>query len=358
MDIEKNNTSNYFGKIITYFKKIYYSNINLDPVYLYTTFILSLMLFGFLIILYGLPIQFMFLVVVFILFISPFYSRRIYYSMIVFADILCFFIIYDSSRISIFTKQTFILNSVQTLVVLTIIVLIVSEIMHWAIPNLLKAEAALKISQENYKDLIDNANSIILTFDKKGNVSSMNKYGLEYFGYSEKDIIGKNIIGNIVPEFDTQGRSMGNIISEIFTTKKKFISSLNENIKKNGERVWIYWTDTTVKNLDGKVESVLSIGSDITELKMALNQIEKNIQYFATGIDQIRNPLAVITGIAELKIKDPNISKKLLKQIDCINEINCRLDEGWHESEEFKKFIQSREMISYLYTSEKDSSSH
>lgn len=129
---------------------------------------------------------------------------------------------------------------------------------------------------------------------------------------------------------------------------------MNENIKKNGSRVWIYWTDKIVKNLDGKVESFLSIGSDITELKVALNQIEKNIQYFSTGIDQIRNPLAVVRGIAELKIQDKKQAERIIKQIDYINDINERLDEGWHESEEVKKFLQNREMLSYLHVPEEE----
>jgi PAS domain S-box-containing protein len=228
-------------------------------------------------------------------------------------------------------------------------VIIVAEILHWSIPNLLKTEEALKISQENYYDLIENANSIILSFDNKGNILSMNNFGLNFFGYSEKEIIGKSILGTIVPEFDSNGNDMKNLIGDILANEDKFRSNLNENIKSNGERVWIYWTDKIVRNSKGNSEAVLSIGSDITELKVALEQIEKNIHYFATSVDQIRNPMAIISGIAELKIKDKELSEKLLTQIDRINNIILHLDAGWHESEEVKKFLKNREMLSYLY---------
>jgi len=354
MDKKNNNLVRLPLNIIKNINKKYQDNANLDPIYLYTNFLLLLILFGFLILIFQLPIQFMFLPIIFILIVSPFYSRKIYYSMIIFANVISFFIIYDISSTRVFTKQTFIMNSIQTLLIITFLVIIVSEILHWAIPTLLKAEAALKETQENYKDLIDNANSIILTSDKDGNIQSMNKYGLNFFGYSEKEIIGKNLIGTIIPEFDSNGKSTEYLLSEIVCSKYKFRSNLNENIKKNGSRVWIYWTDKIVKNLDGKVESFLSIGSDITELKVALNQIEKNIQYFSIGIDQIKNPLAVVRGIAELKIPDKKQAEKIIKQIDYINDITKRLDEGWHESEEVKKFLQNREMLSYLHEPEEE----
>jgi PAS domain S-box-containing protein len=228
-------------------------------------------------------------------------------------------------------------------------VILVAEILHWSIPNLLKTEEALKITEENFRDLVENANSIILTLDKNGIITSINNFGLKFFGYNEKDIVGANLIGTIVPEFDSNGNDMKNLVNEILSNEDRFRSNLNENIKKNGERVWIYWTDKVIRNTKGELESILSIGSDITELKLALSQIEKNIHYFATSVDQIRNPLAIISGIAELKIQDKKLSERILTQIDRINEIILRLDTGWHESEEVKKFLKNREMLSYLY---------
>ena len=43
----------------------------------------------------------------------------------------------------------------------------------------------LKESQEKYRELVENANSIIAKFDKAGRIISMNEYGLKFFGYTE-----------------------------------------------------------------------------------------------------------------------------------------------------------------------------
>ena len=334
-------------------KNLYFKNLSL--LNLYSLFILLQIFFSLIVLILRIPVQFMILNVVLILFVSPFYSRKIYYSMIFIADIVSLFLIYNFSNTVYFSiKQTFLSNSIQTLFFVTVMVLLVAEILHWSIPNLLKTEEALKISEENFRDLVENANSIILTLDKDGNITSMNNFGLKFFDYYENEIIGRNLIPTILPEFDSTGKDMKNLVNEILKNEDKFRSNLNENIKKNGERVWIYWTDKIVRNSKGEIESILSIGSDITELKIALGQIEKNIHYFATSVDLIRNPLAIISGIAELKIQDNIQSERILTQIDRINEIILRLDEGWNESEEVKKFLKNREMLSYLYEDDKE----
>ena len=343
---DKNNL--YIQSKMPYFK-------NLSLLNLYSIFIILQILFSLLVLILRIPVQFMILNVVLILFVSPFYSRKIYYSMIFIADIVSLLLIYNfSNTIYSSIKQTFLSNSIQTLFFVTIMVILAAEILHWLIPNLLKTEEALRISEENFHQLVENANSIILTLDKGGIITSMNNFGLKFFGYGEDEIIGKNLINTIIPEFDSTGKDMKDIVKQILSNEDKFRSNLNENIKKNGERVWIYWTDKIVRSPKGEIESILSIGSDITELKVALGQIEKNIHYFATSVDQIRNPLAIISGIAELKIQDSIQSKKILTQIDRINEIILRLDEGWNESEEVKKFLKNREMLSYLYEDDKE----
>jgi len=341
------------GGVLNNSWNLYLKNISSFRLYLF--FVSYIILSALIIFLSKIPVQFMILTVVIILFVSPFYSRKIYYSMIFITCLISLLLVYNLSNTTyLHIKQTFLLNSVETLVVVALMAIFVAEILHWSIPNLLKTEEALKISEENYHDLIENANSIILNFDKNGNILSLNNFGLRFFDYSEEEINGKNIVGTILPEFDSNGNDMRNFVSQIFSNEDKFRSNLNENIKKNGDRVWVYWTDKIVKNSKGEIESILSIGSDITELKIALGQIEKNIHYFATSVDQIRNPLAIISGIAELKIRDFKQSEDILNQIDRINEIILRLDEGWNESEEVKKFLKSREMLSYLYGEEKE----
>ncbi len=70
----------------------------------------------------------------------------------------------------------------------------------------------------------------------------------------------------------------------------------------------------------------------------SLRQIEKNIEQFAILVDKIRNPLAVITGYADLF---GNMEKdKILEQVRKIEEIIEQLEVGWLESEDVRRLLR------------------
>ncbi len=74
--------------------------------------------------------------------------------------------------------------------------------------------------------------------------------------------------------------------------------------------------------------------------KKAYSQIERNIEEFAILVDQIRNPLSAIAGIAELKISEDEIKKTILDAVERIDEVVRRLDRGWLDSEKVRMFLK------------------
>jgi PAS domain S-box-containing protein len=63
-------------------------------------------------------------------------------------------------------------------------------------------------------------------------------------------------------------------------------------------------------------------------------QIERNISYFAFLVDGIRNPLAVIQLLAEVKVQNGDLRNSILKQVGRIVDVVSQLDKGWMESRE------------------------
>jgi PAS domain S-box-containing protein len=129
----------------------------------------------------------------------------------------------------------------------------------------LKAQNALRRSEENYRELVENANAIILRLDNSGRITFFNNYAQEFFGYSQAEIIGKPVLETIVPETETgTRRNLRTTVLEILHHPEHYRDHINENITRSGERVWVHWWNKPLLDEEGSFEGMLCIGNDIT----------------------------------------------------------------------------------------------
>jgi len=132
-----------------------------------------------------------------------------------------------------------------------------------------------------YDALMEDSRSIILEWDTEGNVLFLNKWGLEFFGFTEEEIIGRNVVGTIVSAVDDHGENLADKMQSVEKTPDEFYSSENENIKKNGERVWIAWTNRGIYDKNGQLVKTLSIGIDRTiqrKQELAIRQYNAELE--------------------------------------------------------------------------------
>ncbi len=147
----------------------------------------------------------------------------------------------------------------------------------------LKAQDALRESEAKYRDLVQNANSIIMRRDTQGNITFFNEFAQDFFGFTEDEILGRNVVGTIVPERDSSGRDLAAMIQEISRHPEKYSTNENENIRSDGERVWVAWTNKAIRDRDGNVLEILCIGNDITERKRLEAQLQQAQKMEAIG---------------------------------------------------------------------------
>jgi PAS domain S-box-containing protein len=152
---------------------------------------------------------------------------------------------------------------------------------------------ALRKSEEKYRELVQHTNSIILRFDTQSRITFLNEFAQSFFGYTEDEILNQNVVGTIVPETESSGRNLAIVIKDIIRNPEGYINNENESIRRNGERVWIAWTNKAIFSDDGNVSEILSIGMDITARKHAEEALSESEERFRVLFEQAPDPFYI-----------------------------------------------------------------
>jgi len=126
----------------------------------------------------------------------------------------------------------------------------------------LRTEAALNKANE-----ILTANNLIIKFNIDGNLTFLNPYAEKFFGYASDEILGKNIIGTILPELNIDGEPYTERLKLLVENPDDFEFRELESILKDGTSKWVAWTNKSIYDKEGKIIEILSVGLDITSLK-------------------------------------------------------------------------------------------
>lgn len=136
----------------------------------------------------------------------------------------------------------------------------------------------------SYRELIESANTIVLRWDLQGAVTYLNDFGLRLFGYAREELVGRPVIGTIVPETDTVGRDLVEMIAALLARPDEYVHNENENMRRDGTRLWITWRNRALRDPSGRVRELLSFGMDTTERKraeQALRDSEERFRFLA-----------------------------------------------------------------------------
>jgi PAS domain S-box-containing protein len=150
-----------------------------------------------------------------------------------------------------------------------------------------EAEAARLASEARYRELMQNANSIILRIDAQGNITFFNEFAEQVFGFTAAEVIGRPVVGTIVPAVDSAGVSLAGMVERILQTPEAFAYSENENMRRDGSRLWVAWTNKPVFDADGRLLEILSIGTDITWRTEAEARLAAERNLLRTLIDNL-----------------------------------------------------------------------
>jgi PAS domain S-box-containing protein len=144
-----------------------------------------------------------------------------------------------------------------------------------------RVENALRESEHKYRELVENANSIIFRMDTEGRVTFLNEFAQRFFGYTEEEILGRPAVGTVVPKKGRQGENFAAMMRDLLHNPERYATNENENIRSDGMRVWIAWTNKAIRDSEGRLVGILCVGNDITARKRveaALRESERKFR--------------------------------------------------------------------------------
>lgn len=186
-----------------------------------------------------------------------------------------------------------------------------------------KVEKELRKSEEEFRDLFENANDIIWTSNTNGVILTINRFFQELLGYSREQIIGTNLLDYI--SIDHRFRAIRNF----FKFQKSHILECELNIITKNRETRIIWVKVRGIFDNEKYVGIHGIGRDVTELKKTQAELQEAERLKRESIKQltlklaheIKNPLASITSSAQLvaSSKDNKDNPKIQRHMGVIN---------------------------------------
>ncbi|MCF6335594.1 MAG: PAS domain S-box protein, partial [Spirochaetales bacterium] len=169
----------------------------------------------------------------------------------------------------------------------------------------------LRQSKKEYKDLVENINSIIMRVKEDGTITYCNPFALNFYGYSEEELIGKSVLETILKTGNP------NIFREIFNKNKKYWNGITKNITADGTEVWILWSNAMLLEDDSEKKELLSIGQDITSRKKVEIKLTESLEEKSVLLKEIhhrvKNNLQIVISLINLQLGD--ISDKKMQEI-------------------------------------------
>jgi len=170
---------------------------------------------------------------------------------------------------------------------------------YWEITEQRRAEEAVRESEEKYRTLVENADVAIVDYDRDGRILFMSDAVARRLGGTTEELVGRSL-RHLLPA-PIADRHIEDIRA-VFDTGRGLVTE--GPVVMRGETRWYHTRLQPMTGRGGAVESVLSIGTDITERRQAEEQLtrlnEMHRQMVTLVAHDLRTPVAAIAGYADL----------------------------------------------------------
>lgn len=170
------------------------------------------------------------------------------------------------------------------------------------------AQKIAQHDQEQLAAIVTYSTDGIFSTDLDGVIKSWNSGAERIYGWSESEIIGKNVTILVPSEKQTEFQELKTRLRGV---EKSFELRETQRIKKDGSLIWVANTYSGIKDHKGDFISVSIIVHDITEQKNAIDLLQKSEEKFRTFVETTEEWIWEIDKNSRFTYSNPSIKKIL-----------------------------------------------
>ena len=146
-----------------------------------------------------------------------------------------------------------------------------------------KAEEAVALSEERYRNVLENMQDSYIELDLAGNFTFINEATCRNLGYTMEELIGQNF--SIIAPGEDEVKTIFEAYNEVYKTGEPHTGFAFKVMRKDGATGYAETSISVIKNEQGRTIGFRSVGRDVTERKQLQLKLEEMATHdYLTGL--------------------------------------------------------------------------
>ncbi|MCA9133936.1 MAG: PAS domain S-box protein, partial [Planctomycetales bacterium] len=135
-----------------------------------------------------------------------------------------------------------------------------------------ESEAALKSSEQRYRDLVETTQDLIWAIDSTGQITFVNEASRSVYGWEPEEVLGKSFLEFIAPEYRERDRM---VVGTTLQTGEEIHNHETHVCRKDGVTVVLNTNARVLRDAQGTIIGCSGISRDLTQIIEATKELQE-----------------------------------------------------------------------------------